>query len=345
MGVAMVKIAHLVSLSVITIVYADDSTACEGGYLENCVSECKPKTYTSCIKGCLSNCAAAATRKRGFSGFLGDQFTCDDARVLNLGDSWYYNWIGNPSQYDKCKVGKGANRTAVEFVPMINGLKAVKSMMNSHHYVQEWASANVRYLLGYNEPDYGNGKNHPHMCSPADAAKEWVNVQAVAAQFDPPLTLVGPAVSSSGPDAWDADGVSTWLDYFFGNCSAVPGCENSSIKYIAMHDYEGDLAKLKRRIEGAANRYKRQIWLTEFGHLVYGNPPTRSEEDAYLKEALPFLDQHPDVFRYAWFTARNKPNNMNGGSNLLPYDSDSVNPTSTGQVYMQPEQESASVLV
>lgn len=341
----MTKTVRLVALAVIALVDVAASTTCEGGYLEKCVSECKPKNYTACTSACLSNCAVAATRKRGFSGFLGENFTCDDARALNLGDSWYYNWIGNPSQYDRCKVGKGKNRTAMEFVPMINGLNAVKSMMNSRHYVQEWASANARYLLGYNEPDYGNGKNHPHMCSPADAAKQWVDVQTVASQFDPPLTLVGPAVSSTGPDAWDADGASTWLDYFFGNCSIVPGCENVSNKYIVMHDYEGDVNKLKRRIEGAAKRYRRKIWLTEFGHLVYGNPPTRGQQDAYLKSVLPMLDQHPDVFRYAWFTARNKPNSMNGGSNLLPYDSASVEPTSTGQIYMQPEQLSVSVVV
>jgi len=220
-------------------------------------------------------------------------------------------------------------------------------MTNSHHYVQEWASANARYLLGYNEPDYGNGKNHPHMCSPADAAKDWPLVQAVAAQFNPPLILVAPAVSSSGPDAWDEDGASQWLDYFFGNCThKVPECDPSLIKYIAMHDYQGDVAKLQRRLEGASKRYGgRKIWLTEFGHLKYGSPPPRDTQDAYLKEVLPMLDESEAVFRYAWFTARNAPNNMNGGSNLLPYDSTSTVPTSTGKIYMPAERSSTSVLV
>ena len=61
--------------------------------------------------------------------------------------------------------------------------------------------------------------------------------------FQPPLALVGPAVSSGaesgGSDAWDADGKSTWLDEFFGNCThVVPGCNASLIQYIAMHDYQ-----------------------------------------------------------------------------------------------------------
>ena len=36
---------------------------------------------------------------------------------------------------------------------------------------QEWEEANAHYLLGYNEPDYGNGHNHPHMMSPLQAAE------------------------------------------------------------------------------------------------------------------------------------------------------------------------------
>ena len=50
----------------------------------------------------------------------------------------------------------------------------------SSHFASEWASRNAHYLLGYNEPDYGNGHNHPHMCSPAAAAADWPNLQASA---------------------------------------------------------------------------------------------------------------------------------------------------------------------
>ena len=52
----------------------------------------------------------------------------------------------------------------------------------SSHFASEWASRNAHYLLGYNEPDYGNGHNHPHMVDPADAAKDWLFVEAAATQ-------------------------------------------------------------------------------------------------------------------------------------------------------------------
>ena len=262
-----------------------------------------------------SSSATSATRKKGFSGFLGGS-PCGDAKALGLGDSWYYSWLNTPyGQRNACeKEVKAGTLLAAEFVPMIIGIGVAPNKL-SPTFVEDWKSTNAQYLLGYNEPDYGNGHNHPHMMSPADAAKDWPNVQKVAAMFDPPLQLVAPAVSSSGTDAWDVDGASPWLDYFFGNCtSVVADCDPSLIVHIAMHDYEGDVKKLARRIDGAASRYKRKLWLTEFAILgKWGSPALRAEQDAFLPGALAWLDASPNVFRYAWFTSRNTPNKMNGG--------------------------------
>jgi len=242
----------------------------------------------------------------------------------------------NPSQYNKCGTTK---KLAAEFVPMVAGVNATQHYMTDA-VRRHWAFWNVHYLLGYNEPDSGNGKhNHPHEVSPAAAAADWPLVQKVAEQFNPPLEIVGPAVASSGEsggrDAWDEDGKSTWYDDFFGNCSkVVPDCDPSKIKYIAMHDYHGNLTALKRRVQGAVQRYGgRKIWLTEVAITHWGKPPSREMQNEYMNELLPFLDASPDIFRYAWYSSRNQPNDQNGGSNLLPFDSDSMVPTSTGNIY------------
>merc|ERR1712186_185149 len=116
-------------------------------------------------------------------------------------------------------------------------------------------------------------------------------------------------------------------------------------KFIAMHDYIGNVTGMMHRISAAAKRYNRKVWVTEWAILDWGHPPPRTAMDAFMTEALPLLDASDDVFRYAWFSARNKPNEMNGGSNLLPYDSASVEPTSTGQIYMHPDRLSVSVVV
>lgn len=277
------------------------------------------------------------TKKRGLGAYTGGwktNWTCEDGALLRSADSWHYSWAANPSQYGKCE-----NQTiSAEFVPMVNGINQAKSMM-THHYFQSWTDLNANYLLGYNEPDAGNGKpmQHPHNCTPADAARDWPALQQLAAMFDPPLTLIAPGVSSGsesgGSDAWDADGRSTWLDQFFGNCTdVVAECDPSLIKYIAMHDYQGDVKKLQRRVSGARQLYGRQVWLTEFAITHWGNAPSREMQDAYMTEVLPYLDGSDDVFRYAWFSTRNAPNKQNGGSNLLEEDG-SARLTSTGLIY------------
>jgi hypothetical protein len=275
----------------------------------------------------------AVKRKRGFSGIVGAD-TCTDAKVLGLDDSWNYNWMHSRVRGDICE---GIDISA-EFVPMISGVGAADGL-DKWALHKQWKAANVHYLLGYNEPDRGNGHNHPHMASPAAAAAYWPVIQDLAATFQPPLTLVGPSIASGsesgGSDAWDADGKSSWLDEFFGNCThIVEACDPSLIRFIAMHDYEGSVAKLRRRVEGAVKHYGgRKVWITEIAITKYGKPPRRAAQNAFLKQVLPYLDGADEVFRYAWFTSRNRPNEQNGGSNLLPWNSASRVPTSTGRIY------------
>jgi len=271
------------------------------------------------------------TRKRGFSGFLGN-FTCEDAAALGLDNSWHYTWMAAPSQKNRC----GRQTISAEFVPMINGINQAAKKMTDDIKTQ-WTRTNAHFLLGYNEPDYGNGHNHPHMATPAVAAADWPDVQRLAAMFNPPLELVAPGVASGsesgGTDAWDADGRSTWLDEFLGNCThVVDDCDPSLIKYIAMHDYQGNVDKLRRRISGMAKLYGRKVWITEIAITEYGAPPSRQRQDDFLKAVLPYLDSSEDVFRYAWFTARNAPNKQNGGSNLLLLNGSTIL-TSTGWIY------------
>jgi hypothetical protein len=199
-----------------------------------------------------------------------------------------------------------------------------------------WQQAGAKYLLGYNEPDAGNGKhNHAHEVSPADAAKAWPKLQDLAAKMDPPLMLVAPSVASGqesgGRDCWDENGRSTWMDDFFGNCTeVVEDCDPSLIKYLGMHDYHGSVEGLKKKVDGAAKLYGRKVWITEMAITLYGNPPQRDEQDAYMKEVLPMLDANENVFRYTWYSSRNIPNNQNGGSNLL---NDDGTLTSTGVIF------------
>jgi len=298
------------------------------------------------ISGGVFTGASPVARKRGFSGFLGE-FTCEDAALLNLDDSWHYLWGAKyPTQGDRC----AGTRVTSEFVPMVLGVKcpgygpgectstleqSIESL-DTDEIRATWKAANAQFLLGYNEPDAGNGKhNHPHEVSPADAAAAWPKLQTLAAKAG--LTLVSPSVASGqesgGRDCWDENGRSTWMDDFLGNCThVVKDCDPSLIKYIGMHDYHGSVAGLQRKIDGAAKLYNRKVWITEIAITKWGSPPSAAAQRAYMQELLPYLDGSENVFRYAWFSARNAPNEQNGGSNLLAVDG-SATVTSVGEVY------------
>lgn len=274
-----------------------------------------------------SRLAAAAARhwsKRSPTG------TCYDAAALGLTGSWFYNWLPQPYFGKACD----HHHQAAEFVPTITSVGLAEEIMKEERFTKYWVASGVTHLLGYNEPDGYN--SNAVSSTPAAAAADWVHVQDLAAKFNPPLVLVSPAVVSGvhNDGGYNSDGVSSWMDEFFGNCThVVAKCDPSLIKYIAMHDYHGDISSLMQRIQGARARYGRKIWITELAILKFGQPPSRSVMNAFMKEVLPLLDASDDVARYAWLASRNPPNEMNGGSNLLPFDSLSLQPTSTGIIY------------
>jgi len=244
---------------------------------------------------------AVTATKRGLS-FMDD--SCEDATVLGLNDSWYYNWGYLPD-------GKGPHcdpPRAVEFSPMFWGCGTNCTIGLPPNYRELWKQAGVQTILGFNEPDNANQAN----LSPSKAASLWPQIQAVASQFSPPLQLVGPGMTH-----WDSTG-SIWLDQFFGNCSKLQlqGCDPSLIKYIAFHDYSGDVEGIISRADAAFKKYGRKVWLTEF---AVGNGKNRAANDAFMQEALPKLEKASSIFRYAWFSTRNVPGSWVAESNLLPY--------------------------
>ena len=123
-----------------------------------------------------------------------------------------------------------------------------------------------------------------------------------------------PAVSTDG---LDDHGVSPWLDQFFGNCSLV-GCNRSKIAFIAFHDYQGDVSKILSRAEGLLRRYGKPTWITEFAVQKWARERdwgrdcnecniTRAMQDDYMRRVLPALEKSEAVHRYAWYSARDRP--------------------------------------
>ena len=92
-------------------------------------------------------------------------------------------------------------------------------------------------------------------------------------------------------------------------------CKPALIKFVAFHDYGGSADGIISRSNDALI-YSRSVWLTEFA-VGYGK--NRSTNNMFMSQVLPQLDAIESIFRYAWFSTRNKPGSWVNQSNLLPY--------------------------
>jgi len=103
---------------------------------------------------------------------------CTDATSLGLDDSWFYSWGVSEStnhNNDETKCAHEGTRVAREFVPMIINCDDVDGVWeNIDSYKQKWEALNVKFILGYNEPDGSH-----QTCSPQLGAEKWVTVQKI----------------------------------------------------------------------------------------------------------------------------------------------------------------------
>merc|ERR1712039_1112839 len=78
----------------------------------------------------------------------------------------------------------------------------------------------------------------------------------------------------------------------------------------------GNADDIIKKATGAAKKYGRKVWLTEFS---VGSGKHRVAQDAFLKQVVPALEDSDSVFRYAWYSTRNAPDTWVAESSLLPY--------------------------
>jgi hypothetical protein len=76
------------------------------------------------------------------------------------------------------------------------------------------------------------------------------------------------------------------------------------VDFIAMHWYGWNKGScVASQLEGAVNwasKWGLPVWITEFGCMGSSNPDEQTVLD-FFKNALPMLDKHPLVERYAWY--------------------------------------------
>lgn len=203
-----------------------------------------------------------------------------DLGALSKGIGWWYNWSAAP---DDATVAAAFGGLGLEFVPMIWGQKSFAGLPAQ-------VPAGTRYLLGFNEPNFGSQAN----LTPSQAAALWPQVEQYAKQHG--LATVSPAVNYCGSPC-NVTNPFDWLDQFFAACT---GCQ---VDYIAMHWYACTPSALTNYLSTFESKYQQPLWLTEFSCLD-ASDTSEPVQEAYMKQALAILEADPRVFRYAWFTGR-----------------------------------------
>ncbi|PSR76383.1 hypothetical protein PHLCEN_2v8479 [Hermanssonia centrifuga] len=198
--------------------------------------------------------------------------------------SWAYNWASAPG---------GELPKDLEFVPMLWGGGDNSNWVND---ATAAIASGSTHLLGMNEPDLGAQSN----LSPAAAAALWKQFME---PFAGKAKLCSPAITNGAAPMGEA-----WLDDFLSACD---GC---TIDCIAFHIYDSatNVAYFKNYITDMGTKYGKPTWMTEFGASG-----STQDQQTFLNEMLPFLDNLTTVERYAYFMAGQDILVDNSG-NLLP---------------------------
>jgi hypothetical protein len=246
------------------------------------------------LSGGGADASSAATCKRGIAANIAP------SSALFPGVRWWYNWAIRPPD--------NAAETGIAFVPMIWDEKTAGSAIPS----------GTKYVLGFNEPNFFAQAN----LSPDEAASHWKDVEASArvqgaSIASPAMNFCGPADQCHGTNPYQ------YLKDF------VRACASCQVDYVAVHWYNCDLSSLRDYLEPGGNlegfeQFGLPIWLTEFS---CDGKASAAQQESYMREAIPYLESNPHVFRYAWFSADPIPN-----AKLMNADG---SPTPLGQVYAE----------
>ncbi|CAM9569235.1 unnamed protein product [Ectocarpus sp. 8 AP-2014] len=176
----------------------------------------------------------------------------DDLYTLKKGISWWYDW--SPGSLADGILEASLTQGSL-YVPMIWG---EGDLTEERLRDLAWVGDTSPYLLGFNEPNYGEQAN----LTPQEAADLWPEVRQQADDLG--MELVSPAVNFCYGNCVEEDPI-TWLDEFFEACGGdVEDRDFCGITHIAIHSYTCEVKYLNKHIHMYVQRYGLPIWLTEF---------------------------------------------------------------------------------
>ncbi|MFD7655695.1 glycoside hydrolase family protein [Actinosynnema sp. NPDC059797] len=231
---------------------------------------------------------AAATTKKGVSV---NNHPGVSAALADVRAGWYYTWASDTQGI--------ATPAGVEFVPMIWGAGAVND-----DQLNRARSAGTT-LLGFNEPDMAGQAN----MSVEQALSLWPRLQATG------MRLGAPAVAFGG------DRPGGWLDRFMTGAAA----RGYRVDFIPLHWYGSDFSTaatghLQGYLQAVYDRYRKPIWLTEYGLIDFTGPrpgyPSQAQQADFARRSAAKLNGLPYVERFAWFSlsTRTSPTGLYDGT-------------------------------
>lgn len=200
-------------------------------------------------------------------------------KTSQLGAHWMYSW-GNTLREEI--------PDNVEFVPMFWGAGSVNPD-NLERIKQMAAAGEIKFVLGFNEPD---GVNQANM-TVDQAIALWPSLEEIG------VPLVSPATVSP---------TNEWMREFMSRADA----EGLRVDYVAVHHYGGaNVLAFINKLKETYQLYNRPIWVTEFAVADWNatspenNRYTEAEVMAFMTDALTALDDIDWIYRYSWFDGKN----------------------------------------
>jgi hypothetical protein len=90
------------------------------------------------------------------------------------------------------------------------------------------------------------------------------------------------------------------LTEFFGNCTHLYGSSGCQISHVAVHYYSCKPASTQAYLKSIHDAFEKPIWLSEFACGDASSPKNSTDQIAFMREMLPFLDKTDYIYRYAW---------------------------------------------
>ncbi|KAI8931339.1 hypothetical protein NX059_011678 [Plenodomus lindquistii] len=191
--------------------------------------------------------------------------------------SWLFNWeLWRPPGIPQ----------HIEWVPCIRTAAEIGDLVPFLTDITMHQGVKVTALLGFNEPEVPSQAN----LGVGNAVRLWKNNVLPAKQrFN--VRLGSPGMSS------DISKSKSWLNSFLHHLGNDHG-----IDFLVLHWYGVDFADLRSFLEDMHSTYNLPIWLNEFACSTMGGDEVSKEDvEAFLKEAVEWLEGCEWVERYAYF--------------------------------------------